>query len=95
VSQQEVIQAVSAAAAAASRKGIKKNVEGSKLALSVEAVRDNKDRQVESGYSQDYKAMTANAWILGGGWDENKWGGMLPDKSWLDKASKGQQYEEE
>ena len=26
-------------------------------------------------------------WILGGGWDENAWGGPLPHRSWLDPVS--------
>jgi len=25
-------------------------------------------------------------WVLGGGWDELKWGGKLPDSAWLDEV---------
>jgi predicted amidohydrolase YtcJ len=29
----------------------------------------------------------SGAWILGGGWDEHRWGGTLPDRGWLDEIS--------
>ena len=31
--------------------------------------------------------MQPGAWILGGEWDHERWGGLLPNKSWVDPFS--------
>ena len=34
---------------------------------------------------QEYaRSVAPGTWITGGGWDHTHWGGMLPDRSWLD-----------
>ncbi|MFT8958994.1 MAG: amidohydrolase [Gluconobacter oxydans] len=33
------------------------------------------------------RSVTRGHWVLGTGWDADQWGGTLPDKSWLDKAT--------
>ncbi len=33
------------------------------------------------------RALPPGSWILGGGWDHHRWGGALPDRSWLDRAA--------
>ena len=36
----------------------------------------------------DYaKSRPKGEWILGGNWDEEKWGGTLPDRQWIDAAT--------
>ena len=36
----------------------------------------------------DYaKSRPKGEWILGGNWDEEKWGGVLPDRRWIDAAT--------
>ncbi|NWG91205.1 MAG: amidohydrolase family protein, partial [Parvularculaceae bacterium] len=30
------------------------------------------------------KSRPKGEWILGGNWDEEKWGGILPDRQWID-----------
>ncbi|MEK7265282.1 MAG: amidohydrolase [Pseudomonadota bacterium] len=36
----------------------------------------------------DYaKSRPKGEWILGGNWDEEKWGGYLPDRSWIDAVT--------
>jgi predicted amidohydrolase YtcJ len=37
----------------------------------------------------DYaKTLKPGEWITGGDWDHTRWGGELPDKSWIDAATK-------
>jgi predicted amidohydrolase YtcJ len=31
--------------------------------------------------------LPPGSWMLGGGWDESSWGGVLPHRSWLDRAA--------
>ena len=33
------------------------------------------------------KMFPFNSWILGGNWDHEFWGGMYPDKSWIDEVA--------
>ena len=33
------------------------------------------------------KMFPGNSWILGGNWDHELWGGMYPDKSWIDEVA--------
>ena len=30
--------------------------------------------------------IESDGWVLGGGWAELKWGGQLPNSTWLDKV---------
>ena len=33
-----------------------------------------------------HKRLPENSWILGGNWDHELWGGIYPDKSWIDEV---------
>jgi hypothetical protein len=30
--------------------------------------------------------LAPEQWVLGGGWDDNQWGGQLPNASWIDEV---------
>ena len=46
----------------------------------VQAVREAWERQKKE------PGADSSGWVLGGGWDELKWGGALPDRGWLDEV---------
>jgi hypothetical protein len=48
-----------------------------------EAWRAEKSQKIRSEDGDGGEA----SWLLGGGWDEVKWGGVFPDRSWLDEVS--------
>ena len=55
----------------------------------VQAVRQAwKEQQRKSGTGEEDQAGQGlgPTWLLGGGWDEAKWGGEFPDKRWLDEV---------
>ncbi len=33
--------------------------------------------------------LAAGRWLLGGGWDESRWGGELPSAAWVDAGERG------
>lgn len=43
--------------------------------------------QQEQQQDQQQQGEESAAWLLGGQWDENSWGGALPHRSWLDAAT--------
>ncbi|GAX75631.1 hypothetical protein CEUSTIGMA_g3075.t1 [Chlamydomonas eustigma] len=87
VSKQDVIQAVrTAASAAASRR--ESGDDGESRTTSEEVLAGNRDRDVVAPSSDEVNGSVEadKIWILGGGWEEGKWGGALPHKSWLDQG---------
>lgn len=39
---------------------------------------------------QHSRQLGPDEWVLGGGWDDNQWGGVLPDASWIDEVRQHQ-----
>lgn len=55
--------------------------------LSQVALRDARSREEFVARIRDYAArLPEGAWITGGDWDHERWGGELPRKEWIDPA---------
>jgi predicted amidohydrolase YtcJ len=54
----------------------------SRLDLSAAASR----RQFVDAVAAAVAGLQPGAWLLGGGWDESRWGGELPSAAWIDEG---------
>jgi len=44
-------------------------------------------QEVQAKVGSAAASQAAGSWILGGGWDEHRWGGALPHRAWLDQVA--------
>ena len=58
---------------------------GGSLLLSIDLHSAKSKNQFIKLFNSYTKKLNAGEWVTGGNWDHENWGGLLPDKSWIDQ----------
>ncbi len=62
-------------------------MDGSASLLAVQTITATSPEQFSQLIADYAKTMPAGEWMLGGIWDHQAWGGILPHKDWVDEAT--------
>ena len=57
---------------------------GGNLLMSIDLHSAKSKNQFMKRFNSYTKKINAGEWVTGGNWDHENWGGLLPDKSWID-----------
>ncbi len=61
---------------------------GGNLLMSIDLHSANSKNQFIKQFNSYTKKINSGEWITGGNWDHENWGGLLPDKNWIDPYTK-------
>lgn len=64
-------------------------VSGSKMLTQVDLLSVKTRQQLVDTLARGAAALPPGKWLEGFGWDEQRWGGLLPNRSWVDAVTPG------